>query len=62
MTAPRSAAVDLDRLPPPPDSNYRVAVPIESAGQRIGTVVYEVQREALSRRLTRYLDPRRRWP
>ena len=53
--AARSALVDLARLPPPPESNYRVAVPIESAGQRIGTVIYEVQREALSRRLTRYL-------
>ena len=53
--AARSALVDLARLPPPPESNYRVSVPIESAGQRIGTVVYEVQREALSRRLTRYV-------
>ena len=51
----RSAHFDLGQLPPPPDSNYRTAVPIESAGQRIGTVVYEVQREALSRRLTRYV-------
>ena len=53
--AARSAHVDLAQLPPAPGSDYRVSVPIESAGQRIGTVVYEVQREALSRRLTRYV-------
>ena len=50
-----SAHVDLAQLPPAPGSDYRVSVPIESAGQRIGTVVYEVQREALTRRLTRYV-------
>ncbi len=45
----------LSDLSPPPGSSYRVSVPIESAGQAIGTVVYEVEREAFSRRLTRYL-------
>jgi signal transduction histidine kinase/CheY-like chemotaxis protein len=38
-----------------PPTSYRVLVPLTSAGQRIGTVVYDVQREAVSRRLTRYL-------
>ncbi len=45
----------LGQLPPPPDSSYRVVVPVDSAGQRIGTVVYSVEREAVSRRLTRYV-------
>jgi signal transduction histidine kinase/CheY-like chemotaxis protein len=51
----RRAQLDLARLPPPPDSSHRVSVPITSAGQHIGTVVYEVEREAVSRRLTRYV-------
>ena len=51
----RRAQLDLARLPPPADSSYRVSVPITSAGQHIGTVVYEVEREAVSRRLTRYV-------
>jgi signal transduction histidine kinase/CheY-like chemotaxis protein len=46
---------DLQQLPPAPESTYRVSVPIMSAGQRIGTVVYGVEREAVSRRLTRYV-------
>jgi signal transduction histidine kinase len=45
----------LARLAPAGPSAYRVLLPIVSAGQRIGTVVYSVQREAVSRRLTRYL-------
>jgi len=49
------ARLDLAKLPPPPGSSYRVAVPVTSAGQRIGTAVYEVEREAVSRRLTRYV-------
>jgi signal transduction histidine kinase/CheY-like chemotaxis protein len=47
--------VNLGRLPPPPGGSFRVAVPITSAQQPIGTVVYEVEREAVSRRLTRYV-------
>ena len=47
--------VDLPQLPAAPDSDYRVSVPITSAGQHLGTVVYEMEREAVSRRLTRYL-------
>ncbi|HYX45801.1 MAG TPA: ATP-binding protein [Sphingomicrobium sp.] len=46
---------DLSELRPVPDSNYRVSAPITSARQPVGTVVYEVEREALSRRLTRYV-------
>jgi len=45
----------LAKLPAAAGSSYRVSVPVESAGQPIGTVVYEVEREAFSRRLTRYL-------
>ena len=51
----RRTRLDLQQLPPPDSSSFRTAVPIESAGQRIGTVVYEVEREAVSRRLTRYM-------
>ena len=46
---------NLAFLKPAPDSNYRVTAPITSAQQPIGTVVYEVEREAVSRRLTRYV-------
>jgi signal transduction histidine kinase/CheY-like chemotaxis protein len=49
------AGLPLAQVPPPAASTYRVEVPITSAGQRIGTVVYGVQREAVARRLTRYL-------
>jgi signal transduction histidine kinase/CheY-like chemotaxis protein len=45
----------LANLPAASGSSYRVSVPVESAGQPIGTVVYEVEREAFSRRVTRYL-------
>lgn len=47
--------VNLGQLRPTPASSYRVSVPITSAQQRIGTVVYEAEREAVSRRLTRYV-------
>lgn len=46
---------DLAQLPPASPSTYRISVPIMSAGQRIGTVIYGVEREAVSRRLTRYV-------
>ena len=49
------ARLNLSQLHPAANSNYRVQVPITSAGQPIGTAVYEVEREAVSRRLTRYL-------
>ena len=49
------ARLNLSQLHPAADSSYRVQVPITSAGQRIGTAVFEVEREAVSRRLTRYL-------
>jgi signal transduction histidine kinase/CheY-like chemotaxis protein len=51
----RTARMDLAELPPVPPNSYRMSVPIMSAGQKIGTVVYSVEREALSRRLTRYV-------
>ncbi|HEV8407512.1 MAG TPA: ATP-binding protein [Sphingomicrobium sp.] len=50
-----SAKADLAQLPPPTSSSYQVSVPIISAGQPIGTVIYSVEREALLRRLTRYV-------
>jgi signal transduction histidine kinase len=40
---------------PASESSIRAVVPIESAGNRTGTVYFEVDREPLSRRLTRYL-------
>lgn len=46
---------NLARIPAPPESVYQVSVPIMSAGQRIGTIIYGVEREAVSRRLTRYV-------
>jgi signal transduction histidine kinase/CheY-like chemotaxis protein len=49
------ARLNLNQLPAAPDSSYRVSVPITSAGQHIGTAVYEVEREAVARRLTRYV-------
>ena len=49
------ARLNLSQLHAPADSSYRVSVPITSARQRIGTAVYEVEREAVSRRLTRYV-------
>lgn len=51
----RRARLGLSQLPEAPDSSYRVSVPVTSAGQHIGTTVYEVEREAFSRRLTRYV-------
>jgi signal transduction histidine kinase/CheY-like chemotaxis protein len=51
----RRPALAIGQLPTAPASDYRVEVPIASAGQTVGTVVYEVQREAVSRRLTRYV-------
>jgi signal transduction histidine kinase/CheY-like chemotaxis protein len=51
----RRARLNLDRLPAAEASSHRVDVPVVSAGQRIGTVVYEVEREGVSRRLTRYV-------
>ena len=51
----RRAKLNLAQLPRPDSSSFRASVPIQSAGQRVGTVVYEVEREAVSRRLTRYV-------
>jgi signal transduction histidine kinase/CheY-like chemotaxis protein len=53
--AGRRARLDLAQLPKADPGSYRIAVDVSSAGQRIGTAVYEVEREAVSRRLTRYL-------
>jgi signal transduction histidine kinase/CheY-like chemotaxis protein len=51
----RYSGASFGRLPAAPRSSYRVAVPIASAGERIGTVVYEMEGEAVSRRVARYL-------
>jgi len=51
----KRSRMSLAQLPSPPMTNYRIAVPVVSAGERVGTAVYEVEREAVSRRLTRYL-------
>jgi signal transduction histidine kinase len=42
-------------IPRSSESIIRAAVPVMRSGQRIGTVYFEVDREPLSRRLTRYL-------
>jgi signal transduction histidine kinase/CheY-like chemotaxis protein len=51
----RGGGPTLRQLPALPGSDYRVSVPIVSAGQPVGTIVYQIEREAFSRRLTRYL-------
>jgi signal transduction histidine kinase/CheY-like chemotaxis protein len=51
----RRTRFSLTQLPATPGMDYRISVPVTSAGQPIGTVVYEVEREAVSRRLTRYV-------
>lgn len=51
----RRAHLGLSQLPAPDSTSFRTNVPILSAGQRIGTVIFEIEREAVSRRLTRYL-------
>jgi len=51
----KRSRLSLAHLPAPPSTNYRVAVPVVSAGERVGTAVYEVEREAVARRLTRYV-------
>ena len=43
----------IESIPPPSDNRIRVAAPIQTAGQRIGTVYLEVDREAGSRRFVR---------
>ena len=49
-----SVPATLAALPPPGAQGVRGAVPIKSAGQRIGTAVYELDREPVYRRLSRY--------
>ena len=51
----KRSRLSLAQLPAPPSANYRVAVPVVSAGEHVGTAVYEVEREAVARRLTRYV-------
>jgi signal transduction histidine kinase/CheY-like chemotaxis protein len=51
----KRSRLSLAQLPAPPSTNYRVAVPVVSAGEHVGTAVYEVEREAVARRLTRYV-------
>ncbi len=45
----------LEAIPAASDGSIRAVAPVDSGGQRIGAVYLEVQREPLSRRLTRYL-------
>ncbi len=45
----------LGQLGPAPSTSFRVQVPVTSAGQKVGTVVYDVERERVSRRLARYM-------
>ena len=40
---------------PAPSQAMRVSVPVETAGQRLGTIYYETDRDPLYRRLQRYL-------
>src|SRR5437763_6614268 len=42
-------------MPPRPENGIRAHSPIVAAGQRIGTVVLDIDREAASRRAARYL-------
>jgi signal transduction histidine kinase/CheY-like chemotaxis protein len=51
----RKRGSTLAQLPPAAPNSFRISVPIVSAGEHIGTVVYSVEREAVSRRLTRYV-------
>ncbi|MEA3058544.1 MAG: hypothetical protein QOF34_1359, partial [Sphingomonadales bacterium] len=50
-----SVAPTLAAMPPAPDDGIRVQSNIVAAGQRIGTVVLDIDREAGSRRAARYL-------
>jgi len=50
----RRARLALQQQPAVDSSNFRASVPVVSSGERVGTVVFEVEREAVSRRLTRY--------
>ncbi|HET9810569.1 MAG TPA: ATP-binding protein [Sphingomicrobium sp.] len=45
----------ISTIPELESQAVRVTAPVEQSGQRIGTVYFEVDREAGSRRLTRYL-------
>jgi hypothetical protein len=42
-------------IPEPPPHMIRVTAPVERSGQQIGTVYMEIEREAASRRVARYL-------
>ena len=44
----------ISALPEPGSTALRVNAPVEKAGQRIGTIYFDVDREAGSRRFTRY--------
>jgi signal transduction histidine kinase/CheY-like chemotaxis protein len=44
----------ISTMPPAGGSAMRVSAPVEKAGQRIGTIYFDVDREAGSRRITRY--------
>jgi signal transduction histidine kinase len=47
-------AASIAALPPPPPNDFRVQSPIVQGGQHIGTVYLDIDREAASRRVSRY--------
>jgi signal transduction histidine kinase/CheY-like chemotaxis protein len=51
----QEVAATEQALSPPSANAMRVAVPVQSAGQRLGTVYYETDRDPVYRRLQRYL-------
>jgi signal transduction histidine kinase/ActR/RegA family two-component response regulator len=53
--AGRSAPASLGAVEPIKDGAIRAVVPVTGSGQSIGTVYFDVDREPISRRLTRYL-------
>jgi signal transduction histidine kinase len=50
----RPIAPTITAMPPPPEKDFRVESPIVQAGQHIGTVYLDIDRESASRRASRY--------
>jgi len=48
-------ASTIAAMPPPPENDFRIESPIVQAGQHIGTVYLDIDRESASRRASRYL-------
>ena len=51
---PGGAPRTLEAVAQAPPGTIRAIVPVESSGQQVGTIHFEVQREPLTRRLARY--------